>query len=58
LWWPEPQLAHAVVNAVAVPIIAGPCALGLATSMSITAGTGKGAGAGVLIENAEVLPER
>ncbi len=54
-WGPEPALAHAVVNAVAVLIIACPCALGLATPMSIMVGTGKGASAGVLIKNAEAL---
>ena len=52
---PEPHLAHAIVNAVAVLIIACPCALGLATPMSIMVGTGRGATAGVLIKNAEVL---
>lgn len=52
---PEPRLAHALVNAVAVVIIACPCALGLATPMSIMVGTGRGATAGVLIKNAEVL---
>ena len=52
---PEPRLAHAIVNAVAVLIIACPCALGLATPMSIMVGTGKGAAAGVLIKNAETL---
>jgi len=55
VWGPEPQLAHAIVNAVAVLIIACPCALGLATPMSIMVGTGKGASAGVLIKNAEAL---
>jgi Cu+-exporting ATPase len=55
LWGPEPRLAHALVNAVAVLIIACPCALGLATPMSIMVGTGKGASAGVLIKNAEAL---
>jgi Cu+-exporting ATPase len=57
-WWvfgPEPKLAYAIVNAVAVLIIACPCALGLATPMSIIAGTGRGALAGVLIKNAESL---
>jgi Cu+-exporting ATPase len=57
-WWiigPEPRLAHAIVNAVAVLIIACPCALGLATPMSIMVGTGKGATMGVLIKNAESL---
>jgi Cu+-exporting ATPase len=52
---PEPRLAHAIVNAVAVLIIACPCALGLATPMSIMVGTGRGARAGVLIKNAEAL---
>jgi len=55
LWGPEPRLAYAIVNAVAVLIIACPCALGLATPMSIMVGTGKGASAGVLIKNAEAL---
>ncbi|MCK4833630.1 MAG: heavy metal translocating P-type ATPase [Gammaproteobacteria bacterium] len=55
LWGPEPRLAHAIVNAVAVLIIACPCALGLATPMSIMVGTGKGATIGVLIKNAEAL---
>jgi Cu+-exporting ATPase len=52
---PEPRLAHALVNAVAVLIIACPCALGLATPMSIMVGTGRGAENGVLIRNAEAL---
>jgi len=52
---PEPRLAHALVNAVAVLIIACPCALGLATPMSIMVGTGRGAQAGVLVKNAEAL---
>lgn len=52
---PEPRLAHAIVNAVAVLIIACPCALGLATPISIMVGTGRGATAGVLIKNAEAL---
>jgi Cu+-exporting ATPase len=52
---PEPRLAHAMVSAVAVLIIACPCALGLATPMSIMVGTGRGATAGVLIKNAEAL---
>jgi len=58
LWmWlgPEPQLAHAIVNAVAVLIIACPCALGLATPMSIMVGVGRGAQEGVLVKNAEAL---
>ena len=55
MWGPEPRLAHAFVNAVAVLIIACPCALGLATPMSIMVGTGRGATAGVLIRNAEAL---
>lgn len=55
LWGPEPRLAHALVNAVAVLIIACPCALGLATPMAIMVGTGRGARAGVLIRNAEAL---
>ena len=54
-WGPEPRLAYAVVSAVAVLIIACPCALGLATPVSIMVGTGKGATAGVLIKNAEAL---
>ena len=52
---PEPRMAHALVNAVAVLIIACPCALGLATPMSIMVGTGRGATTGVLIKNAEAL---
>jgi Cu+-exporting ATPase len=55
LMGPEPRMAHALVNAVAVLIIACPCALGLATPMSIMVGTGRGATAGVLIKNAEAL---
>jgi Cu+-exporting ATPase len=58
IWWavgPEPRLAYAIVNAVAVLIIACPCALGLATPMSIMVGTGRGATAGVLFKNAEAL---
>jgi Cu+-exporting ATPase len=55
VWGPEPRLAHAIVNAVAVLIIACPCALGLATPMSIMVGTGRGATVGVLIKNAEAL---
>jgi Cu+-exporting ATPase len=52
---PEPRLAHALVNAVAVLIIACPCALGLATPMSIMVAAGKGATAGVLFKNAEAI---
>ncbi|MBK5226085.1 MAG: copper-translocating P-type ATPase, partial [Thermoleophilia bacterium] len=55
VWGPEPRLAHAIVNAVAVLIIACPCALGLATPIAIMVGTGRGAMAGVLIKNAEAL---
>jgi P-type Cu+ transporter len=55
MFGPEPRLAYALVNAVAVLIIACPCALGLATPMSIMVGTGRGATAGVLIKNAEAL---
>ncbi len=55
LYGPEPRMAYALVNAVAVLIIACPCALGLATPMSIMVGTGRGAMAGVLIKNAEAL---
>ena len=55
IWGPEPAMAYALVNAVAVLIIACPCALGLATPMSIMVGTGRGAQTGVLIKNAEAL---
>jgi Cu+-exporting ATPase len=55
LFGPEPRLAYALVNAIAVLIIACPCALGLATPMSIMVATGRGATAGVLIKNAEAL---
>jgi Cu+-exporting ATPase len=58
LWFflgPEPRLAHAIVNAVAVLIIACPCALGLATPMSIMVGVGRGAQAGVLVKSAEAM---
>ncbi len=57
-WWfigPEPRLAHALTNAVAVLIIACPCALGLATPMSVMVGIGRGAQMGVLVRNAEAL---
>ena len=54
-WGPEPRFAHALVAAVAVLIIACPCALGLATPMAIMVGTGRGATAGVLVRNAEAL---
>ncbi|HWA09128.1 MAG TPA: copper-translocating P-type ATPase [Opitutaceae bacterium] len=58
IWYffgPEPRLAYAIVNAVAVLIIACPCALGLATPMAIMVGVGRGAQAGVLVKNAEAL---
>ena len=58
VWWfvgPEPRLAYALLNAIAVLIIACPCALGLATPMSIMTGTGKGAQHGILIRNAEAI---
>jgi Cu+-exporting ATPase len=55
MWGPDPRFAYGLVNAVAVVIIACPCALGLATPMSIMVGTGRGAMAGVLIKNAEAL---
>jgi Cu+-exporting ATPase len=55
LWGPSPRLAHALVNAVAVLIIACPCALGLATPMAIMVGTGRGAESGVLFRDAEAL---
>ena len=55
LWGPEPRLVYGMVAAVAVLIIACPCALGLATPMSIMVGVGRGAQAGVLIRNAEAL---
>jgi Cu+-exporting ATPase len=55
IYGPQPQYAHALVNAVAVLIIACPCALGLATPMAIMVGTGRGAGEGILIRDAEAL---
>ncbi|MBL8850744.1 MAG: heavy metal translocating P-type ATPase [Planctomycetaceae bacterium] len=55
IWGPEPRLAYAVVNAVAVLIIACPCALGLATPMAVMVGVGRGARAGVLIRSAAAL---
>jgi Cu+-exporting ATPase len=55
IFGPEPRMAHAIVNAVAVLIIACPCALGLATPMSIMVATGKGAAFGVLFKNAEAI---
>lgn len=54
---PQPRVAHAVVSAVTVLIVACPCALGLATPMAITVGTGRGAQAGVLLRNAEALEQ-
>ncbi len=54
-WGPEPRMAHALINAVAVLIIACPCALGLATPVSIMVATGKGATLGVLFKNAEAI---
>src|SRR5579871_4510255 len=55
IFGPVPHYAHALINAVAVLIIACPCALGLATPMSIMVGTGRGANEGILIRNAEAL---
>jgi Cu+-exporting ATPase len=55
LWGPDPRMAHALINAVAVLIIACPCALGLATPMSIMVATGRGATLGVLFKNAEAI---
>lgn len=55
IWGPDPQFAHAILNSVAVLIIACPCALGLATPMSIMVATGRGASMGVLFKNAEAI---
>jgi Cu+-exporting ATPase len=55
VWGPEPRLTHALIAAVAVLIIACPCALGLATPMSIMVGIGRGASLGILVRNAEAL---
>ncbi len=55
IWGAEPRLAHALVNSVAVLIVACPCALGLATPMAVMVGTGRGAEAGVLFKSAEAL---
>jgi Cu+-exporting ATPase len=57
LWGPQPAMAYAIINAVAVLIIACPCALGLATPMSIVAATGKGAEHGILFRNAEAIEQ-
>jgi len=57
LWGPAPQMAHGLINAVAVLIIACPCALGLATPMSIVVATGKGASLGVLFKDAQAIEE-
>src|SRR5262249_31805783 len=54
-WGPEPRFGHSILNAIAVLIIACPCALGLATPMSIMAGTGRAARAGILVRDAAAL---
>ncbi len=55
IWGPDPRMAHAIVNAIGVLIIACPCALGLATPMSIMVATGRGAGMGILFRDAEAI---